>query len=109
MLVTFKSQSHGDVTMFGTVGKSLLKMMGQSGNVPGAIMAADLPAARQALQDKLAQVESQAPDASSGDATAQGASDGDEGEAPVSMATRALPLLEMLQSAIDADDNVMWE
>jgi len=39
MLVTFKTPSHADITMFGTVATTLLKMMGMSGGSPGAIMA----------------------------------------------------------------------
>ena len=103
-MVTFKSQSHGDILMFEGVAKSLLKMMGQSGNVPGAIMAADVAAAHAALQDKLAaeQVRDQ-PAAEKADASA------DEDEVPVGLSTRAIPLLEMLQAAIDSNDNVMWE
>lgn len=103
-MVTFKSQSHGDILMFESVAKSLLKMMGQSGNVPGAIMAADVAAARGSLQQKLAA------DPTDNPAVAEKAdSNGDEGEAPVGLSTRAIPLLEMLQAAIDSNDNVMWE
>lgn len=104
-MVTFKSQSHGDIPMFGTVAKSMLKMMGQSGNVPGAIMAADVAAARDALQAELKHVE---PDTASEKSTNSSVDD-DDGDAPVSLSTRALPLLELLQSAIDNGDNVMWE
>ena len=42
MLVTFDSKS-GAITMFGDVAKSLLKLMGQSGDVPGAILGKDIP------------------------------------------------------------------
>lgn len=103
-MVTFKSQSHGDILMFEGVAKSLLKMMGQSGNVPGAIMAADVAAARASLQDKLTADQA---DAQAADEKAD--SKADEGEAPVGLSTRAIPLLEMLQAAIDSNDNVMWE
>ena len=104
MLVTFKSKSHGDITMFGTVAKSLLKMMGQSGNVPGAIMADDLGNVRIALTDKLEKVEPRS--------TADAGSDNEgneDGETAVSLSKRALPLLEMIDSAIENGDNIMWE
>ena len=103
-MVTFKSQSHGDILMFEGVAKSLLKLMGQSGNVPGAVMAADVAAARDSLQQKLADQESTQADAEERDAAGA-----DEGETPVGLSTRAIPLLEMLQAAIDSNDNVMWE
>jgi len=64
-------------------------------------MAADVEAARDALQTELKHVE---PDAGSGSAD-----DDEDGEAPVSLSTRAVPLLELLQSAIENGDNVMWE
>jgi len=105
VLVTFKSKSHGDITMFGTVAKSLLKMMGQSGNVPGAIMSADLGDARTALTGKLEKVEPP----SAPDGTSENDGDNDDAESAVSLSKRALPLLEMLDSAIENGDNVMWE
>jgi len=102
MLVTFKTSSYADITMFGDAAESLLKMMGQSGNVPGAIMAADVPVALKALQDNLAVAsEATAPPASA-------ISDDDDAPA-VAISTRALPLIELLESAIAAGDNVMWD
>ena len=35
MLVTFTTDVHADITMFGEVGVAMLKMMGHSGTVPG--------------------------------------------------------------------------
>ena len=45
MLVTFTTDAHADITMFGDVALAMLKMMGHSATVPGAILAADVPAA----------------------------------------------------------------
>ena len=90
--------------MFGTVAKSLLKMMGQSGNVPGAIMADDLGNVRIALTDKLEKVEPQ----SSADAGSDNEGS-EDGETAVSLSKRALPLLGMIDSAIENGDNIMWE
>jgi hypothetical protein len=45
MLVTFSTDAYADITMFGDVAVTLLKMTGHSGSVPGAILVADLPAA----------------------------------------------------------------
>ena len=103
MLVTFKSSSHGDITLFGSVAKSLLKMMGQSGQVPGAVMADDVVAAKNALTQSLDALES------TDDDDQASAKNNDEGEAPVALSTRAIPLLAMLDSAAENGDNVMWE
>lgn len=45
MLVTFTSDAYTDITMFGDVALTMLKMMGHSATVPGAILAADIPEA----------------------------------------------------------------
>ena len=49
MLVNFHTKAHGDVTTFGDVAVALLKLAGLSGNVPTAILAADIPAALERL------------------------------------------------------------
>jgi len=103
MLVTFKSSSHGDITVFGSVAKSLLKMMGLSGQVPGAVMADDVAAARSALTQSLDALESDSDDDQANTKS------NDEGDAPVALSTRAIPLLAMLESAAENGDNVMWE
>ena len=43
MLVTFRSNAWGNVTMFGDVAVTLLKMMGHSGTVPSTLLARDIP------------------------------------------------------------------
>ena len=50
MLVTFTCPAYADITMFGDVAIRLLKMMGHSGTVPGALLAEDVPAALQRLE-----------------------------------------------------------
>lgn len=99
MLVTFHTDAYADITMFGDVGVSLLKLMGHSGTVPGAIMAADVPAA-------LAQLRA-------GVATSAPASDGivaDEDDTrQVSLPNRALPLIKLLEAAAAAKSDVMWD
>lgn len=99
MLVTFKSNAHADIMMFGDVATSLLKMMGQSGEVPGALRAEDVKAARQALASGLDKV-SPTPDAADVDA---------DNEQTVSLSTRAVPLFELLDASIDAGADVIWE
>jgi len=54
MLVTFRTSAYADITMFGTAAVSLLKLMGHSGTVPGALLAADIPDALERLQAAIA-------------------------------------------------------
>jgi hypothetical protein len=116
VLVTFKTNSYADITMFGDAGESLLKMMGQSGKVPGAIMASDVPAALRALKDSLAAVANGASSGgtpgsgTSSSAESSAAGDEQDGDAPpVMLSTRALPLVELLEAAIASSDNVLWD
>ncbi len=76
-------------------------MMGQSGNVPGALLAADIPNALESLKREL---EHQAKEEeSAADAV-------DEGEdLPVSLHTRATPLIELFEAAASSNENVLWE
>jgi len=54
MLVTFHTNAWSSITMFGDVAVTLLKMAGHSGTVPSAMLAADIPAALERLEHKLA-------------------------------------------------------
>ena len=107
MLVTFRTKAYADITMFGDVAVTLLKLMGQSGKVPGALMPEDIPAALARLK---AAVEEHAdepldPTPSGTQAAPQ---DGKEGQY-VSLAHRALPLIELLSAAAADNAYVMWD
>ena len=99
MLVTFTTKNYADITMFGDVAKTLLKMMGHSTTVPGAILAADVPAALAQLKASIDNAKDPAP----------APDDDDEEEPAVSIAHRAFPLIELLDAAVKADANVMWQ
>ena len=101
MLVTFKTSAWSDITMFGSAATAILKMMGQSGNVPGALLAADIPNALKSLKHEL---ELQAKEEESG----VDAIDEDE-DRPVSLHTRASPLIELFEAAASSNENVLWE
>lgn len=97
MLVTFRTKAHASITMFGDIAEDLLKKMGQSGDVPGAILAEDIPLAIDTLKKTIGNentknIESNAWDDNS-----------------VSTSNRASPLIELLQAAADEECNVMWE
>lgn len=101
MLVTFRTDAHGDVLMFGDIAVALLKMMGHTGTVPSAIQAADIPAAVARLRQALAAVPPQAP------ADADDADDAQDDT--VSLAHRAVPLIELLTAAARAGEDVLWD
>ena len=98
MLVTFSCNAYADITMFGDLATSLLKMTGHSGAVPGALSAAEVPGALTRLRAALAK------------ATEQPVADnGDEDDVSVSLAHRALPLIGLLEAAQRANTHVMWD
>ncbi|ABV38236.1 conserved hypothetical protein [Shewanella sediminis HAW-EB3] len=105
MLVTFKTQYYSNITMFGNVALTFVKIMGHSGTVPGAIRAEDVPEALQRLSKAVEQVPAspQSPPSSTYD------DDNEDNEPVVSLRQRALPLIELLQSAVESESNVMWE
>ena len=100
MLVTFRSKAWGNVTQFGDVAVTLLKMMGHSGTIPSALLAADVPAALARLKEQLA---ASAPDARGGSSR-----DNDDAETPVGLRQRAYPLIELLSAAAQQECDVMW-
>ncbi|QYJ86958.1 DUF1840 domain-containing protein [Shewanella mesophila] len=102
MLVTFKSDQYANITLFGDVAKSLLKIMGHSGSVPGSFRAEDVPAALQKLSQAIS-LAPQTPTEPLGD------DNDDDNEQYVSLRHRALPLIELLESAKKNQSNVMWE
>jgi hypothetical protein len=103
MLVTFQSPSYADITMFGTIAVRLLHLMGHSGTVPSAIQAEDIPAALERLKNGLKDIEATSAEDSSSDIQ-----DSDEAEKKVSLATRALPLIKLLEAAATEKSDVMW-
>jgi hypothetical protein len=102
MLVTFSCPVYADITMFGDVAVRLLKMMGHSGTVPSAIVAADVPAALERLQAAIA-AEGDGPE------PRESSHDAEDDEPAVSLRHRALPLIELLNAAAKAECNVMWD
>lgn len=103
MLVRFRSKQSADFIMFGDVAKTLITMMGHSGAIPGAMSAAEVPAALARLQHALSgeSVIAPAPAADAGDEPA--------GDQAVTLGRRAVPLVEMLRAAAAAGGYIMWE
>ncbi|WP_417762842.1 DUF1840 domain-containing protein [Shewanella sp.] len=106
MLITFRCKSYANVTMFGDIGLQMIKMMGHSGTVPGAILAPDLSDALSKLTLSLAAESTLAQEGVSD------ISDDEEeslSEPAVGTNLRAFPLIELLKSAIDAQCDIMWD
>lgn len=99
MLVTFSTDAHADITMFGDVALAMLKKMGHSATVPGALLAEDVPAALNSLTAAIeAEKDSQPVEQQD-----------DDDEPVVSMAHRAMPLIDLLSAAARDECNVMWK
>lgn len=105
MLVTFHSKASGSFTLFGDIAVSLLKLAGHSGTVPGALLAAQIPAALARLEQALPAAGAQAESMRS---VPPGADEKDT-EPPVSSRQRAYPLMQMLSAAARQGCDVMWE
>ncbi|MCC7548265.1 MAG: DUF1840 domain-containing protein [Burkholderiales bacterium] len=102
MLIRFESKI-GAFSMFGDIAVTLLKLMGHSGTVPGAILADDIPDALARLRAGLhAQPEEPETDEISHD-------ERDEKPEPrVSIHKRAVPLVDLLTRSAQAGSDVMW-
>lgn len=109
MIVSF-STKYGSFPMHGATAVTLLRMMGHSGTVPGAILSANLPASLDHLRQGLeAHGNEPAP------APGQPASDErqdeyqKEREPMVRLKTRAVPLIDMIETAIKRNSDLMWD
>ena len=108
MLLRFTSTATESVMMFGDIALQLIRMMGASGTVPGAIDAAGLPAAIKRLRQQLNNVAT--PDTTRSREPAKADEDGEEEQqASIALQTRAQPLLDILERAAAAEVPVMWE
>jgi hypothetical protein len=106
MLVTFRCKVYPNTTYFGEIAQSLLKMMGKSGHVPGALLAEDVPQALERLQNAIEKLKAEPPLKAS---SQENADQDDWKDKPVSLAHRALPLIELLSAAAKARCDVMWD
>jgi len=96
MPVTFRTPVHGNLIYTDAVALTLLKLMGRTGNVPGAIEASQVADALERLRTALAAREAEA-------------GEGGDDNRQVALATRAHPLIELLETARDAEEYVAWE
>ena len=107
MLVTFRSPVAADVIMFGDAAKMLLEILGKDPEQKtGIILAENLPTAISRLQNAMSHVNTNV----NGDVGAGEPKDEEpQGlDAPVNLAQRAYPLLEMMERALKAKEPVTW-
>jgi hypothetical protein len=114
MLVTFRSTATDSITLFSEVAEALLKLMGASGKIPGALNPEDVPAALVRLEGAIERLRQQqhtpaaAPPAENEDWSAEDADEA-ERQPPVDLPTRAVPVISMLKRAAAAKAEVMWQ
>ena len=97
--VTFKTKAYANILMFGDVAMKMLEMMNFGTAVPGAIDSEDLPEALQNLERALGKIPQ----------PIESIDDKENDQPAVNVHTRAIPLLELLRSAIDDKTHVRWE
>jgi hypothetical protein len=109
MIVNFSTR-FGRITLLGECAIALLKLAGHSGAIPGAVLAADLPAflgrlrAGLAEQGDVASPPPRQPAESTDDEEADAAT-----PAQVTLRMRASPLIEVIETAIARGSDLMWE
>ena len=100
MLVTFQTDAYESITLFGHIAQRLLPLMGQSGCVPGAILASDVPHALALLRKAI--------ETEKGHLKASSFASDPDAEPEISLAHRALPVMALLQAAEEQHCDVMW-
>ncbi|CUB05157.1 DUF1840 domain-containing protein [Marinomonas fungiae] len=101
MLMTFHCHACADITMFGDIGLQMIKMMGYKDNTSGAIKAENIPQALERLTAAIA-IEKETPQP-------QAPEESEDDEAPVSLANRAVPLIDMLNRAMQDECDIVWD
>ncbi len=100
MLYKFKSKNAGDVIMLEANGRRVLEVIGKDAGPRGIILAAQMPAAIQALKDAIT-LEESTQQAVDGDAEAL------HGDAP-GLRQRAMPFIDILQRNHKTGSDITW-
>jgi hypothetical protein len=109
MLVKFSSR-HGQLLMLGESAVSLVKLGGHSGTVPSAVLARDLPAFLARLRAGLeVHGDELSPAPSPVTPSDKDREEDEPRERPISLRLRAVPLLDMIETAIKRESDLMWE
>ncbi len=92
MLIQFSCKTNPDVSMFESYAKHMLKLMNQSGKIPGALRPEDIAVALSSLQQGL-----------------KAETNDDTDDDDISMNTRAYPLIQLLKHAVAEKEYVTWD
>lgn len=115
MLITFHSKGSSDITMFGDIAQQLIHMMGFCETVPGAIREEDIAQALTNLKDDITKAKQEikqddiTADSSLESNPLDADLDDDEFEPEICLSVRAMPLITLLESALNEKSYVMWE
>jgi hypothetical protein len=101
MIFEFKSRATGSVIMTKDVAQNILRIIGKDASPQGIIVPEEIPQAIAALQNAIAQEKS-------ADKGGPPSSEQEAAAAPISLAQRAIPFIEMLQRAHAANKEVTW-
>lgn len=110
MLITFKSKAAADVLMYQEHARPILDLFGKDAD-KGIFTAAEIPGAVSRLEAEIeARREQSAADTKAQEQSREEDQDRDPAPAaqPVSFATRAYPLLDMLRAAQRGGNSVTW-
>ena len=112
MIITFQSAAAGDVIMFGDVAQRMMKLMGKEATDKGIVTVEQLPAAIARLKAAIEEDKQQLAGVRDEDLP-QTEPAGSGGQAQnsrpfVTLAQRALPLLELLEWSLKKQKPVVW-
>jgi len=103
-MITFQSDASGDVMMFDDVAQRMMDIMGKDRTARGVVTVEQMPECIARLKAAIAEDR----------ARALGKAPGEEEEeetgvsARVSLAQRALPLVELLERSLEREKPVLW-
>lgn len=107
MLIVFKSKAAGDVMMFGDVAHTLMEIMGKDPGDKGIVTVEQLPDAIARLKAAVAQNKAEKPVIDHDERVFEKTPEGGKREY-VSLARRAVPLIELLEFSLKEGEPVVW-
>lgn len=101
-MITFQSDASGDVMMFDEVAHRMMDLMGKERTQRGVITVGQMPECIARLKAAIAEDRARGRPAADDDDEENGVA------APVGLAQRALPLVELLERSLQRDKPVLW-
>lgn len=100
-MIRFESEAGAPVTMAEELALRFIRMSGHHETVPGAIAAEDVPQALARLRQAVATAQASPEDERQDEQQ-------DDDERPVSLSTRAFPLVQLLEATARKKKDVLW-